>query len=165
VIIGIIYYQKMLSPVGIIFIGAAESGCRFIHFGNSIEVIRKRLSESLKEGRHPLADLAMRELDEYFSGERRVFTVKLTVKGTLFQREVWRALQEIPYGETVSYKDIAIKIGRPKAIRAVGMANNRNLLPIIIPCHRVVYHSGELGGYAGGLSVKRYLLDLEAANL
>ena len=104
---------------------------------------------------------AAAELQEYFAGKRREFTVPLAPKGTPFQQKVWAALQTIPCGETRSYKDIAIVVGNEKACRAVGMANNRNPLPIFIPCHRVVGSSGKLVGYAGGLDIKTFLLDLE----
>ena len=109
----------------------------------------------------PLLRQAAAELQEYFAGQRRQFTVPLAPKGTPFQQKVWKALQEIPYGETRSYKEIAIAAGNEKACRAVGMANNRNPLPIFIPCHRVVGSDGKLVGYAGGLDVKTFLLELE----
>lgn len=109
----------------------------------------------------PLLRQAAAELREYFAGQRRQFTVPLAPKGTPFQQKVWKALQEIPYGETRSYKEIAIAAGNEKACRAVGMANNRNPLPIFIPCHRVVGSDGKLVGYAGGLDVKTFLLELE----
>ncbi len=109
----------------------------------------------------PLLRQAAAELREYFAGQRRAFTVPLAPRGTPFQQKVWSALQAIPYGETRAYKDIAAMVGNEKACRAVGMANNRNPLPIIIPCHRVVGSSGKLVGYAGGLDVKMYLLGLE----
>ena len=109
----------------------------------------------------PLLRQAAAELQEYFAGQRRQFTVPLAPKGTPFQQKVWKALQEIPYGETRSYKEIAIAAGNEKACRAVGMANNRNPLPIFIPCHRVVGSDGKLVGYAGGLDVKTFLLELD----
>ena len=109
----------------------------------------------------PLLRQAAAELREYFAGQRRQFTVPLAPKGTPFQQKVWKALQEIPYGETRSYKEIAIAVGNEKACRAVGLANNRNPLPIFIPCHRVVGSDGKLVGYAGGLDVKTFLLELE----
>jgi methylated-DNA-[protein]-cysteine S-methyltransferase len=109
-----------------------------------------------------LISKAALQLTEYFAGKRRVFDLPLELNGTDFQNAVWNALLAIPYGETRSYKEIAEYIGNPRACRAVGMANHRNPLAIIVPCHRVVEHSGGLGGYAGGLDVKRYLLDLEA---
>ncbi|MFZ6799127.1 methylated-DNA--[protein]-cysteine S-methyltransferase [Undibacterium sp. Di24W] len=105
---------------------------------------------------------AAEQLQEYFAGKRRDFDVPLDcAHGTNFQQEVWRALQTIPYGETCSYSALAQKIARPKAIRALGAANGRNPLSIIVPCHRVIAANGELQGYAGGLENKRYLLDFE----
>jgi methylated-DNA-[protein]-cysteine S-methyltransferase len=105
------------------------------------------------------------ELDEYFSGSRQRFTVPLAAKGTPFQVAVWNALDDIPYGQTVSYKELAASVGRPGAFRAVGQANGANPLPIFHPCHRVVAAGGHLGGYGGGLEVKRQLLALEGSPL
>lgn len=112
----------------------------------------------------PVLLQAEAELREYFAGRRRAFSVPLCMHGTKFQEDVWRALAEIPYGETRSYGEIAARIGREKACRAVGMANNRNPLPIFVPCHRVVGADGSLTGYAGGLDAKRMLLELEGSN-
>lgn len=111
----------------------------------------------------PLTEQAIRELQEYFAGTRRAFTFPTAVAGTPFQQAVWQELQEIPYGETRTYGQIADRIGRPKAVRAVGMANHRNPLCIVVPCHRVVGAGGALTGYAGGLDKKEYLLALEKA--
>lgn len=104
---------------------------------------------------------AQRQLEEYFRGERTRFDLPLQPKGTPFQLAVWQALTEIPYGETASYGDVARAVGRPKAFRAVGMANHCNPIPIIVPCHRVIGSDGRLTGYAGGLEIKRALLELE----
>lgn len=101
------------------------------------------------------------QLDEYFTGKRKEFDLPLAAKGTLFQKKVWNTLCTIPYGETRSYKDIAIQIGNAKACRAVGMANHNNPIGIIVPCHRVVGADGKLVGYAGGLDRKQFLLELE----
>lgn len=109
----------------------------------------------------PVLDAAERQLAEYFDGKRRSFDLPLNLKGTKFQRAVWQALTKIPYGGTVSYGDIAREIGNPKACRAVGMANHRNPVSIIVPCHRVVGGDGSLTGYGGGLEIKRALLELE----
>lgn len=108
---------------------------------------------------------AARELEEYFAGKRRSFTFKMSPAGTDFQRKVWKALEQIPYGETRSYGEIARMIGKPKAARAVGMANNRNPLSIVVPCHRVIGRNGDLVGYGGGLSLKTKLLKLEGISL
>ena len=102
-----------------------------------------------------------KQLSEYFLGKRKFFIVPLKQNGTDFQNKVWNALKKIPYGETRSYKDIAIEIGNPKACRAVGMANNKNKIPVIIPCHRVIGINNKLVGYAGGLHIKMKLLELE----
>ena len=105
-----------------------------------------------------------KQLDEYFAGKRKTFDLPLVPKGTEFQQKVWKALQEIPYGETKTYGEIAAAIGNPKAARAVGMANNKNPIGIIIPCHRVVGANGKLVGYAGGMEKKEFLLELERNN-
>jgi methylated-DNA-[protein]-cysteine S-methyltransferase len=102
------------------------------------------------------------QLSQYFAGERTAFDLELNPSGTPFQREVWQALTEIPYGETVSYGELARRLGRPAASRAVGLANGRNPISIVVPCHRVVGASGSLTGYGGGLERKRFLLELEA---
>jgi len=104
-----------------------------------------------------------RQLDEYFHGTRQHFTLTLAPQGTAFQQAVWRALQGIPYGQTASYRDIAKAVNRPRAARAVGMANNRNPVPIVIPCHRVIGSNGQMVGFGGGLAVKKRLLALESA--
>ena len=109
----------------------------------------------------PLIQKAAAQVKEYFDGKRKQFKLPLDMRGTEFQLAVWQALQKIPYGETRSYKEIAASIGRPKAVRAVGMANNRNPISIIVPCHRVIGHDGKLVGYGGGLPLKQYLLELE----
>lgn len=111
----------------------------------------------------PVLLQAERELEEYFAGRRTAFSVPLSMHGTPFQMEAWAALRTIPYGETRSYASLAAQIGRPRACRAVGMANHVNPLPIFVPCHRVVGADGRLTGYAGGLDVKKYLLKLEGA--
>jgi len=112
----------------------------------------------------PLIKKAAAQLEEYFAGRRVKFDLPLAPAGTEFQRSVWKALQTIPSGETRSYGEIAARIGNPKASRAVGMANNRNPIAIVIPCHRVIGSDGSLTGYAGGLESKRYLLDLEKSS-
>jgi len=112
----------------------------------------------------PLIKKTNNQLNEYFAGKRKVFDIPLVLHGTDFQIKVWEALQTIPYGETYSYGQLAVLIKNPKACRAVGMANNRNPIPIIIPCHRVIGHNGNLVGYAGGLNIKQQLIDLEKTN-
>ena len=109
----------------------------------------------------PLLLEAFRQLDEYFCGSRKKFDLPLKLRGTEFQKRVWHELLKIPYGETASYKDVAIRIGNPGAARAVGMANHNNPIAIIVPCHRVITAGGRFGGYAGGLDLKNKLLVLE----
>ena len=113
----------------------------------------------------PLIKEAYRQLSEYLKGERKGFDLPLLIKGTTFQQQVWKALLEIPYGETRSYKQIAVAIGNPKAVRAVGMANNRNPLLIVVPCHRVIGANGKLVGYGAGIEKKEFLLRLEKSLL
>lgn len=120
--------------------------------------------EGAVEKETPLLFMAGNQLKEYFAGERKKFSLPLQPEGTPFQKKVWDALLTIPYGETRSYKEIAIQIGNEKACRAVGMANHNNPVGIVIPCHRVVGSSGKLTGYAGGLDKKEYLLELERKN-
>jgi len=111
--------------------------------------------------RNRLSDLVFEQIEEYFAGERTSFDFPYKLNGTDFQKKVWQALIEIPYGETRKYKEIATKVGNPNASRAVGMANNKNLIMIVVPCHRVVGSGGKLVGYAGGLLMKRKLLEME----
>ena len=110
----------------------------------------------------PLVDKIIAELEEYFSGKRKHFDIPIKAEGTDFQKRVWEELTKIPYGRTISYKKLAENIGNPKAARAVGMANNKNPVAIIITCHRVIGSDGSLTGYAEGLELKKYLLDLES---
>ncbi|MBE0601039.1 MAG: methylated-DNA--[protein]-cysteine S-methyltransferase [Firmicutes bacterium] len=125
--------------------------------------LKAHTKEDETERETPLLLQAARELREYFAGMRKTFTVPLAPVGTAFQRAVWAALLTIPYGKTMSYGGIAAQIGKPKASRAVGMANNRNPLPIFIPCHRVIGADGTMVGYGGGLGLKEALLQLETA--
>ncbi|MEE4191906.1 MAG: methylated-DNA--[protein]-cysteine S-methyltransferase [Halieaceae bacterium] len=113
----------------------------------------------------PVLDRARRQLEEYFAGRRRHFDLPLGADGTAFQQAVWSSLRAIPYGELRSYRDIAETLGKPKAVRAVGAANGRNPLPIVVPCHRVVGSNGKLTGFAGGLDCKRRLLALEGIDV
>ena len=134
------------------------SGVQFAHVTEKLP----QITEDIKLT--PLLADAVRQLDEYFAGNRKIFDIPLYLEGSPFQLKVWEALQAIPYGEVVTYKDIADSIGNPKAVRAVGMANHHNPIAIIVPCHRVIGAGGKLVGYAGGLNIKQYLLDLESKN-
>ena len=129
-----------------------------------VDIGEKEDTQNIEEKDTKLLKEAAKQLEEYFSLKRKQFNLPYKQEGTLFMQKVWKALQEIPYGETRSYKQIAEKIGNPKAVRAVGMANNKNKIPIIIPCHREIGSNGKLVGYALGLDVKKYLLDLESKN-
>jgi methylated-DNA-[protein]-cysteine S-methyltransferase len=140
------------SPIGDLLLVASDEGL--------LEVSFRGTSDAPRNDRK-LAPV-MRQLDEYFAGDRRTFDLTLAPHGTQFQLDVWNMLQRIPYGETRSYAQIAQSIGRPTATRAVGAANGANPIPIIIPCHRVIGSSGSLTGFGGGIDVKRRLLDLEA---
>ena len=104
---------------------------------------------------------AKEQLDLYFKGRLKAFDLELDLQGTDFQRRVWRQLMCIPYGQTINYGELAVRIGNPKAVRAVGLANGKNPIPVIVPCHRVIGKNGSLTGFGGGISVKRFLLDLE----
>lgn len=143
------------SPLGQIGIGADEVGITDIYF---VQSEKERLRERKET---PLIKEAGKQLAEYFSGERKEFNFPLHMKGTKFQVSVWEALLNIPYGETRSYKDIAIAVGNEKACRAVGLANNKNPIVIAVPCHRVIGANGTLVGYGGGLHIKENLLQLE----
>ncbi len=135
-----------------------------IHDTNNIFFLKK-IGDSYKET--PDCELTVKlksQLDEYFAGKRQNFEVPYILEGTEFQKKVWKALDTIPYGTTASYKDMAIKVGNPKASRAIGMANNKNPITIIVPCHRVIGNSGKLVGYAGGLPMKETILEIERKN-
>ena len=158
-----LFYLRTPSPVGPLFLAASTKGLVRLEFEARVQKLNAdtiRLHES-----EPALAPYVRELDDYFSGKRREFSLPLDLRGTEFQLACWQALLEIPYGETRSYRDIARAIGHPHAYRAVGMSNNRNPVAIVVPCHRVIASSGSLCGYGGGLDLKRKLLDLEQANV
>lgn len=151
-------YTTMDSPIGeLLLVGDGDtlSGL-YMQDGRK----PKRIAADWSESDAPFADVR-RQLEEYFAGERTTFEVKLAAEGAPFEREVWHALEEIPYGETVSYGEIARRVGQPTAARAVGTANGRNPIAVIVPCHRVIGADGSLTGYGGGLERKRLLLELE----
>ena len=150
--------------VGILQIKEENGYIVQIKFISEEEKIKLEKEDSCEQRETELLRKTTAQLQEYFEGERKNFDVPVKAKGTAFMMEVYKALQEVPYGETASYKDIAKKIGREKAYRAVGNANNKNCIPIIIPCHRIIGHDGRLVGYEGGLSLKEALLSLENSN-
>ena len=155
-------YQWTESPVGRLLLVADEGGLRELLFerGRTSPVI----DASWKNNDHLLRE-AIRQLRAFFAGERQHFDLELNPQGTGFQQRVWRALQEIPFGETISYRELARRLGNPAASRAVGLANGSNPIAIIIPCHRVIGSNGTLTGYGGGLENKRWLLDFERSQL
>jgi len=152
------YYWLYKYPVGLVGIAEEDGRIAYVFFADKND---KGVPENFDELETPLIRKAAGQLGEYFAGVRKEFDLPLEFKGTVFQKRVWAALMEIPYGETRSYGEIAGKCGNPKATRAVGMANNRNPIVIICPCHRVIGKDGSLTGYGGGLDNKEYLLKLE----
>ncbi len=156
-----ISYRHLDSPVGTLLIAADDAGLRLIEFPSP----RHPMAQPAQwhEGEHPILRKACEQLGEYFGGDRREFDLPLAPQGTAFQQQVWRALADIPYGQTRSYAQLAQRLGRPTATRAVGAANGRNPLPIVLPCHRVIGADGSLTGFGGGLPTKRFLLQLEGA--
>lgn len=133
----------------------------FVEEGGALLAVTTHRSYEGVEQETALIKEAYQQLSEYLKGERKEFDLPLNPKGTDFQKRVWRALCDIPYGETQSYKQIAKAVGNSKAVRAVGMANNRNPITIVVPCHRVIGADGKLVGYGGGLEMKEFLLRLE----
>lgn len=151
-------YDYYSSPIGSLLLAGDNSGLQFIGFPEGKGHLEPA-SDWIRDAQ-PFATVKA-QLAEYFSGDRTAFDLPLNPQGTAFQLHVLQALQSIPYGETRSYSDIAQQIGKPTAVRAVGAANGRNPLPIVIPCHRVIGADGSLTGFGGGVGVKRFLLDLE----
>lgn len=148
------------APVGDITLVENNGALTHLSYSGSSKLPQDVIIQST-----PLLKEVVRQLEEYFAKKRQTFDLPLNPSGTAFQQKVWAALQEIPYGCTAAYKDIAIRTGNPKACRAVGMANNKNPIAIIIPCHRIIGRGGNLVGYAGGLHVKQKLLELEELTL
>jgi len=169
----ILHATTLASPIGPLFLAASDNGLVALEFDARLpgqQTIRPNPRDLRAESKKAsFADSATklsrytRELDQYFQGKRREFSFPLDLRGTEFQLACWRALLAIPYGETRSYADIARTVGRPQGFRAVGMANNRNPVAIVVPCHRVIASDGTLCGYGGGLEIKRKLLELEGA--
>lgn len=153
------YYDIIESPIGPILLAGDEKGLRHLNFLKGKKIIE--VPADWIENKEFFREVA-RQLEDYFSGKLQSFNLELAPEGTDFQKSVWKALCEIPYGETRTYKEIAVSIGKPKAYRAVGLANNRNPVAIIVPCHRVIGADGKLTGYASGLDIKEFLLRLES---
>jgi methylated-DNA-[protein]-cysteine S-methyltransferase len=154
---GCLHYAAVPSPIGKLLVISEDDRLREIRFGDGVP------EPGWVEGGRTV-DEATRQLVEYLAGGRTGFDLVLDPAGTAFQRRVWEELRRIPYGTTISYAELARRIGSPKAVRAVGAANGKNPLPIVIPCHRVIGKDGSLTGFGGGLDVKRWLLALEAAD-
>lgn len=155
------YYCYLDTPIGELLLAGEDGALAMIGFPKGS--MRRDPKAEWIYNEKPLAN-ARQQLEEYFAGDRKDFDLPLKIEGTEFQVSVLKALQEIPYGQTVSYGEIAKRIGRPKAVRAVGAANGRNPIPIVVPCHRVIGSSGDLTGFGGGLDTKEALLRLEAEN-
>lgn len=154
-------WSVLSTPIGPLYLAVDADALCEIHFETTMP---RDWRAAARPPRDAMAKMAAEQLIEYFRGTRRQFDLPLAPHGTTFQQRVWDALKEIPYGETASYGEIARAIGMPGAARAVGAANGRNPIPIVIPCHRVIGSQGRLTGYGGGLKIKRQLLDLERRN-
>lgn len=165
-----IHYTEINSIVGPLTIAKTEKGICFIQFAavkDSCNQMKARLKklQSCSELTHNdnVFDEEVKQLNEYFEGTRQTFDLKLDLMGTSFQKMVWEELQNIPYGETKTYKEVARAIGAPKAVRAIGGASNQNPVPIIVPCHRVIGSNGAMVGYGSGINIKEMLLKHEGA--
>ena len=157
-----VFYTTIESPVGALLLAGESNALRRVSFENG-----KRTTPAQpdwKLDKEPFSEV-IRQLQAYFRGELKEFDLPLAMEGTEFQLRVWNALRAIPYGETISYARLAERIGNPKAVRAVGLANGSNPIPIIVPCHRVIGSDGSLTGFGGGLSTKKMLLELENKQL
>jgi methylated-DNA-[protein]-cysteine S-methyltransferase len=157
-----VFYTTMESPVGPLLLAGDAQGLRLVSFEKSKRA--ERVQPEWKQDKAPFAEV-IRQLQAYFGGKLKEFDVPLAPEGTEFQLSVWRSLRAIPYGETISYAQLAQRIGNPKAVRAVGLANGCNPIPIIIPCHRVIGSNGSLTGFGGGLANKKKLLALESSQM
>jgi methylated-DNA-[protein]-cysteine S-methyltransferase len=156
-----LFHSYLKTPVGRLKLVADDTGLAAVLWEND-RPARVPLERSSELGSHPVLKAASAQLEEYFAGTRRDFDVALSPRGTPFQRKVWNALARIPFGATRSYGELAREISKPSASRAVGMANGRNPISIIVPCHRVIGANGALTGFAGGLEAKKYLLAFES---
>jgi methylated-DNA-[protein]-cysteine S-methyltransferase len=156
------FYTQIESPLGPLLLAADDAGLRQILFVNGRHPAEPE--PSWREDRVPHSE-TIRQLTAYFAGDLENFDLQLAPEGTPFQLGVWRSLCEIPFGQTISYGELASRIGNPKASRAVGLANGSNPIPIVIPCHRVIGSNGKLTGYGGGLPIKEKLLALERRQL
>ncbi|MXV87354.1 MAG: methylated-DNA--[protein]-cysteine S-methyltransferase [Acidimicrobiales bacterium] len=156
------WHTTVDSPIGPLGLVATDAGLRAVSWRGD-ETSVKLPDDMVEDPDHPILRLAAHQLGEYFDGDRTSFDLPLDLRGTPFQEAAWRALGDIPYGSTRSYGEQAALIGRPKAVRAVGQANGRNPVPIVLPCHRVIGANGSLTGFGGGLDLKTQLLTHEGA--
>ncbi|KKC99538.1 methylated-DNA--[protein]-cysteine S-methyltransferase [Photobacterium halotolerans] len=150
------FRQRIDTPIGWLAVVADQQAITTIEFD---------ARPAPDDVSNAVTELGVQQLSEYFSGQRKHFDLPLSMPGTAFQREVWQALTDVPFGVTCSYSDVARQIARPKAVRAVGAANGKNPIPIVVPCHRIIGRSGTLTGYAGGLDKKRWLLEHEGLSI
>jgi len=156
----VILHRRIESPAGPLVIAADDTGLRHIEFYQNRHPADRA---DWRGGDNDVLQATEAQLDEYFAGARTLFDLPLAPHGTAFQRDVWQELARIPYGETISYVQLAQRVGKPTASRAVGAANGRNPLPIVLPCHRVIGADGAMTGFGGGLPMKEFLLRLEGA--
>jgi len=164
-----LHYEYMDSPVGRLGMAASSKGLVSLDFlnytsNNYLEILNDRFPGKVFIRDVSFVQESLEQVKEYFIGQRKQFTCSLDLQGTVFQKMVWQALREVPYGQTCSYEEIACKINNTKAVRAVGQANGKNPISIIVPCHRVIRKSGHLGGYSSGLDIKVFLLNWEEEN-
>ena len=155
--------KQLDSPIGRLRLVATDQGLSHLLFDQQVGEDLESAGDEVEADDHPVLAAATAQLAEYFAGRRQEFDIPLDLSGTEFQRAAWSALANVPFGETRSYRQQAEAIGRPKAVRAIGAANGRNPVPIVLPCHRIVGSDGSLTGYGGGLPIKEFLLNHEQA--
>jgi len=162
-----IFYSFMETQFGTLLLASTEKGMKRIMLSgsNQLNQLRQEFGKNQLRENKNFNENAAGQLRQYFQGKRKQFNLPLDLEGTDFQKQVLRAVQQVPYGTTQSYQQIALKIGNPRAVRAVGNANRTNPLPIIIPCHRIIGSDGSMIGYGGGIDLKRKLLEFEKANV
>lgn len=165
-----LYRKHIVTPIGVLNAMATDKAIYVVDFLDNLSwridqaIVLKHLDATDVNEENDLLRQLEQQLKEYFAKERKDFTLPIEFVGTPFQEKVWKVLQTIPYGKTISYKEQAITVGNPKGVRAVANANGKNRLSVIVPCHRVIANDGSLAGYTGGITRKRFLLDLECNN-
>lgn len=165
-----LYRKHIVTPIGVLNAMATDKAIYVVDFLDNLSwridqaIVLKHLDATDVNEENDLLRQLEQQLKEYFAKERKEFTLPIDFVGTPFQEKVWKVLQTIPYGKTISYKEQAIAVGNPKGVRAVANANGKNRLSVIVPCHRVIANDGSLAGYTGGITRKRFLLDLECNN-